>query len=243
MSKRKENMQSNDGSYVVTHSKKMNVFAFIVCLLLAFCIWVYVMNMENGDYMKSFTLFIEVVGEDQLYEKTGLRVFDDSAMATMANVTVQGTKADVQKYREQDFRAYIDVSDLKEPGKTTVGINVETPNSSVKVFSTDPMTVKVYVDYEETKTVRVAVETKGTNITDYTLDYPTVEISGPADFVNQVETAKVQLDTKNYDVGDEMAIDNIRLYGEKNNLLSNLNLTVQPETVTVTVNQVEKKDA
>lgn len=33
--------EHNDGSYVVKKSKKTNVLAFILCLLIAFVIWAY----------------------------------------------------------------------------------------------------------------------------------------------------------------------------------------------------------
>ena len=36
----------NDGDYVVKKSKKNNVFAFIVCVLIALTIWIYTKNTE-----------------------------------------------------------------------------------------------------------------------------------------------------------------------------------------------------
>ena len=227
---------------MVKTSKKANIFAFIVCFFLAFCIWLYVMNMENGDYTKTFTLSIEVVGEEVLFEKTGLRLFDDSATATTANVTVQGTKADVQKYKEQDFRAYIDVSGLTEAGKATVGISVETPTSAVKVMSSDPMTVKVYADYENTVTVELRVSNPNPEVKKFEATATSVVISGPESFVNQVQYVQAQLPVDRYEEGDTVELTNLRVYGEKNLPLSMLNLTVEPDTVVITVLTVENSD-
>ena len=38
--------ERSDGSYVVKKSRKSNIFAFILCLLLAFFIWAYTQSTE-----------------------------------------------------------------------------------------------------------------------------------------------------------------------------------------------------
>lgn len=37
----------DDGSYVIKKSRKFDIFAFVVCLLVAFVIWVYAAGREN----------------------------------------------------------------------------------------------------------------------------------------------------------------------------------------------------
>ena len=39
--------EHDDGTYIVKRSKKSNVFAFIVCVLIAFVIWAYAESTEN----------------------------------------------------------------------------------------------------------------------------------------------------------------------------------------------------
>ena len=39
--------ERDDGSYVVKKSKKHSIFAFIVCVLIAFVIWAYVEATDN----------------------------------------------------------------------------------------------------------------------------------------------------------------------------------------------------
>ena len=38
--------ERSDGSYVVKKSRKSNIFAFVLCLLLAFFIWAYTQSTE-----------------------------------------------------------------------------------------------------------------------------------------------------------------------------------------------------
>ena len=241
MSKKNEYRQNDDGSYVIQKNKKGNVIAFVLCFFVAFCIWIYVMNMENGDYSKTLSLSIEVVGEEELYAKTGLKIFEDSTTVSTVNITVQGTKADVQKYKEQDFRAYINVSDLTESGKASLGIHVETPTSAVKVISTDPTTVKVTVDYEKSKEVPLRVH-RDPRIT-CSADMQTITVKGPQDYVNQIEYVQVSLPNDEYTTGDTVVINSMKVFNDRENLISNLNLTFLPETVTVTVLTVEEEDA
>ena len=48
MSKQKQNEQTHDdGSYVVNKSRKRNIIAFILCVLIAFVIWLYASNIEE----------------------------------------------------------------------------------------------------------------------------------------------------------------------------------------------------
>ena len=48
MSKRKEKEHGyDDGSYVIKKSRKSSLFAFILCLLIAFAIWLYAANKEQ----------------------------------------------------------------------------------------------------------------------------------------------------------------------------------------------------
>lgn len=49
MFKRKQNQVAHDdGSYAKKSNKKINIFAFILCLLIAFVIWLYASNLEKN---------------------------------------------------------------------------------------------------------------------------------------------------------------------------------------------------
>ena len=43
-----DEQERNDGSYVVKKNRKTNVFAFILCILLAFFIWAYTESVDMG---------------------------------------------------------------------------------------------------------------------------------------------------------------------------------------------------
>ena len=50
MSKRKRNESSRDEeTYVAKKNGKVNIFAFILCVLIAFIIWLYASNLEKKN--------------------------------------------------------------------------------------------------------------------------------------------------------------------------------------------------
>ena len=67
MSKRKRNeSSSNGGNYVAKKNRKLNIFAFILCLLIAFVAWLYASNLEarpKADLAASKD-YVEAVVED-----------------------------------------------------------------------------------------------------------------------------------------------------------------------------------
>ena len=44
---------NDDGSYVVKKSRKSNIFAFILCVIIAFVIWLYATSVEMNEQKKA----------------------------------------------------------------------------------------------------------------------------------------------------------------------------------------------
>lgn len=232
---------NDDGSYVVKKSRKLNILAFILCVAASFFIWIYVMNTQNSDYTKTFSISVEVINEDDLLSATGLGIFGE--VEKTAVVTIQGTKSDVQKYSEKDFRAYIDASSIKEKGNTPLSVVVETPTAAVSVVSVEPKTITVYADQLEEKTVKIDPYCNGDH--DNTLllssDIKNIKISGPSTYVEKVVSARVNVPHRNnYKVGDTIVASDIRIYDADNKQLSSLHITFDHESIVVKVDAVNE---
>ena len=228
---------SSDGAYVVKKSKKLNIFAFVICVLAAFSVWLYVKNTQTSDYTKTFTITVEAINMEKLEEETGLSIFGLSE--TQASVTLSGKKSDVQKYSEKDFRAYIDVSAIDRVGYAALSVAVEVPSSDVKVMTVEPQKVTVYADHMQTKTVSAECRHSDNEDSPYTFDLNVkqIEISGPAAFVDKIFKAQVDVPAGEYDVGDTIPTqaENIKFFGETKTLLSSLYITVETEGINVKV--------
>ncbi|MBO5415795.1 MAG: hypothetical protein J6A83_04120 [Clostridia bacterium] len=234
-----EQMSVEGGAYVIKKNKKLNILAFILCLLASFFIWVYVMNTQNSNYTKTFSIAIEVINEDKLLEERGLSVFGVPEFPV--SVTIQGKKSDVQKFSEQDFRAYIDVSTLKEAGSASVSVAVETPTTAVSVMEVSPKTINIHVDSLETVSVPIYAhphEGIGFEINDITH----VEISGPKAYVEAIHEAIVEIPhSDDYSEGETVISSDIKIYDKNKKQLSSLYMEFGVESVSVKVVSVNEQ--
>ncbi|MBE6530735.1 MAG: hypothetical protein E7679_01395 [Ruminococcaceae bacterium] len=232
---RSQNKVSGDGSYVVKKNGKLNILAFALCVLAAFFIWIYAMNTQNSNYTKTFSIDIEVINEIDLLDEKGLSVF--GLPEEQVSITIQGTKADVQKYTEKEFRAYIDLSNIDEKGMAVLSVNVETPSSTVSVIATEPKTVTVYADEmlekkiedfgaycDEEENYKLSVEKQ-----------ESITVVGPKTYVEKIDSARVVIPYGNYDDGENISSNEVRIYDKDKRELSLLYITVTPENFVVKV--------
>ena len=69
MSKRKHNQTARDeGSHFVEKNKKFHIFAFILCVLIAFVIWLYASNLEKNKEATNITNNTQAAVTAQLSE-------------------------------------------------------------------------------------------------------------------------------------------------------------------------------
>ena len=232
---RSQSSVSGDGSYVVKKNGKLNICEDALCVVAAFFIWIYAMNTQNSNYTKTFSVDIEVINEIALLNDKGLCAF--GLPEDQVSITIQGTKADVQKYSEKEFRAYIDLSNIDEKGTAVLSVNVETPASSVSVIATEPKTVTVYADEmlekknedfgaycDEAETYRMSVEKQ-----------ESITVVGPKTYVEKIESARVVIPYGGYDVGENISSNDVRIYDKDKRELSLLYITVTPENFVVKV--------
>ncbi|MBQ8140212.1 MAG: hypothetical protein IJ038_00765 [Clostridia bacterium] len=237
--KSEKEIAGGDGSYVVKKNKKLNLFAFILCFVASFFIWIYVMNTQNSNYTKTFSIAIEVINESELLSEQGLSVF--GLPERTASVTIQGKKSDVQKYSEKDFRAYIDVSVITEKGSVPVSIAIETPTTAVSVIAIEPKTFTVYADYLDTKTVAIEPFSPDSATALFSSDTSSLTITGPRAYLEKISSAKVAVPYyDSYSAGTLIPSSDIRLYDDKDKQLSSLYMTFDKDSITVKVEETDE---
>lgn len=222
-----------------TKKKKFNIFAFVLCVIAAFMIWIFVMNTQNSTYTKTFAISIEVINEEKLLQNSGLTIF--GAPEKQANITIQGKKIDIQKYSEKDFRAYIDVSSITEKGNHPVSVVVETPTNIVTVMAIDPKTITVYADKLESTDVSLeAYCQNGEEKYILSTEDVALKVTGPATYVEKIAKAKIRIPSASYNVGDTVLSSDIELYDAKSKQLSRLYMTFDPEEIKVIIKEINE---
>ncbi len=189
---------SNNGAVVAKKNKKISILAFAGCFLLAFVIWIYVMNVKISDNTKTFNIKMDIKGETDLLEDKNYSVF--GATETLVKVTVQGTNADLNKCSEKDFGVYVDVSDIENVGRTSLNIVVESKSSAVSVKSNDPLQTSLFIDEKVSESIAInsVNEGNGSDVS-VSINKDVILVEGPKTHVSQISYAKIFLN--NSDTG------------------------------------------
>ena len=185
-------IEQAEGNITVKKNKTIDFIAKIICLLLAFFLWYYAVSVDTVNYEEEFAeIPVEIVnkGEYAVLSGDGITV----------DVTVSGNRGAVQKLKNSDIRAYVDVSNVTEAGEKLFDIQFKLP-SGVTLEKTSVGAVTVYLDNKASKSV--SVEAKPFNYSmssEYTLNIskiPDIVITGPEQIVNKVARAELPVDLK-----------------------------------------------
>ena len=213
-------------------------FSKILCFIVAFGIWIYVVNVTTQDYEKTFSLIdITVEGWEELLDDTNLSVVN--LEESKISVTVKGLRNDISKLTPSDFKAYIDISNLTEGGKHDLEVSVDLP-STVSLVSKYPESVTISVDENIEREIAVEIDVSEYSMdTIYEMGTPecditSIKVAGPSDVLDRVKSAKAFIN-----LGTVMTSTVIRteivLVDKAGNSIDTTYLTLDNTSVTVTV--------
>ncbi len=176
-------------------------FAKISCFLIAFVIWLYVMQVDSPDHEETFYSVDVVLTNTAVLEGTGgLSVY--SGYGATVDITVVGKKSTINKLTGEDLHVTADVSAITEAGMHSVPVHVELP-SGLSLGSVSQGFIQVYADEKSSRVVDVR-----TKITSFTMEhqlqmgepspaYDTVVVTGPRNALNDIAYAQVTLSLGN----------------------------------------------
>ena len=196
-----------------TRKRKHDIGPKIVCLLIAIIIWVYMINMHDTDTTETLTLKIDVVGVDILSaEKDGMAVY--AMDKKTVNITVKGTNRDLKKFADTDYRATIDVSQIKNVGEHSIPVVIKTPeNSTIALVIAEPSSVSLYSDIETKVIVPLEAVLHGAENQKYAAeisqDY--IEVKGPKSVVEKFSRAVAEF-SGSLSTGQAYPVSTVRFY-------------------------------
>lgn len=173
------------------------IFPWLICLITAFGIWLYVMNVNSDVYEKTFTLIdIAVEGAEDMESLSNLSVVE--VEGGKLSVTVTGLRSDIAELTAEDFMAYIDISTLDSAGKHACEVKLKTP-ATVSVTAKEPSSISVSVDSIKTVEVPVIIEKSSYSMSsDYylgeiTTDISSVNVTGPGTIIDRIVAARAEI--------------------------------------------------
>ncbi len=171
--------------------------AKILCLLIAFVIWFYVMQVDSPEYTETFhSVDVSLSNTAILEGEQGLSVY--SGYGATVDITIIGQKSLIDKLSADDFSVSADLSQINTPGMHSVAVDVKLP-SGVSMEALSQNTVQVYVD--EKSSVVTEIRAKLTAFTiesqlqmgELKPEYDTVIVTGPKTALEDVAYAEVSL--------------------------------------------------
>lgn len=178
--------------------KKHAVIPKLICVAVAFLLWIYVFQMDSVETESTFSgVTINLENSDVIENENSLYVY--SGYGNLVDVTVIGRKSVIKDYTAEDIRVTADLSEIKEPGEYFVKLSANLPNG-LTLSELSAYTVSVYVDVKDTKTLDVSARMiSGTVSEKYELGelvpkYNTVVVTGPKTALDDISGAQVKLE-------------------------------------------------
>ena len=214
-----------------------NLVAWILCLVAAFVMWIYVMAVESPEHEQIFShLPVELTGTETLSENE-LAVY--SGYGTMIDVTLSGKKSVVSRLSERDIVVTADLKNITDGGRYTLKVAVDVP-AGCKLAGMSQNTISVYVDQAMTISVDLTERRINTNLPEGcytgTVDFPVdkITVTGPRNVLSRVDGAEVTLDLADVTRTTNVSAPVI-LVNAKGEALSSPYIDYSPTTVSVTV--------
>lgn len=183
--------------------RKSKVYSMILSVVIAFGLWLYVVNNVSSEADVTFNnIPIVREGEAVLTERN---LMVTSISANSVSVNLAGARDDLNRVDSSNTSAKVDLSKITEPGEKiqltyTMSYPADVANNAFEVSEKNPAYIYVDVDYRRTYEIPVQVKWMGSrsenyiyDTENYTLDNTVITITGPASVADQIDRAEIEV--------------------------------------------------
>lgn len=183
---------------------KSKIGPLLLSLVLAIGLWMYVITTVSPNSKTTISnVEVDFEGESWLLENRNLMITD--GMDTTVDLELSGNRSDLNKLNRSNVTLKVDLTRIYEAGETELSFTPVYPSevspSAITVDSRNPASIKLTVEKRLTREIPVRVVFTGAvpegfiaDTENYELDYPVVNIKGPASVVELIEQARVEVD-------------------------------------------------
>jgi len=167
------------------NNKKFNI---VLSLLIAIGIWAYVIGETNPTATKVYRDVPIQLANQQVLEANGLAISDVSAETL--NVTLTGTRANINKTDISDITAWVDLADVAM-GENQLRVSIRVPDN-VDIEDKSLNKITITVDKRVSKEFKINPEYEGTFPTEeepitVEMNRDSVTVTGAASLVEKVD--------------------------------------------------------
>lgn len=210
--------------------RRLDLIPRLICVLVAFIIWIWMVNLNDTDLTEKLTFDIELVGvtlndDNMMIIENG----DDDIIIYGVNrnkvsVTVQGSNRDIRRFEDENGKITIDaaslnLSDIAADGSFTIPFEFDLPEGSdLKIIESEPLEITFFADeYVENAEIPLRVassEELSNTVIQYKFspeitgwnENGTVNVSGPEKIISQIASVKVAYDANFVNSKDELEL-------------------------------------
>lgn len=182
---------------------KNKILTILLCIAIAFGLWLYVITYEYTQIEYTFyNVEVQMLGESVLQDR-GLMIASDSEYTV--DLTISGKRSDISKLKSSDITVLLDLTAIHEAGERTMSYDVSFPgdiqNSALEIVRRSPESIQLTIAQWESKDIPVKHEILGTPAEGFmvdedgiTLSHKLVNISGPKDLLDKISVGKIAVD-------------------------------------------------
>lgn len=187
--------------------KKNKVYSMILSVMVAFGLWLYVVNNVSSEMDATFNNIPVVREGESVLKERNLMV--TSISHEFVSLNLFGARDNLNKVDSSNTSVKIDLSNIQEPGEKipmtyVPSYPVDISAGALEVLEKHPTEIYVSVDYRRTFEVPVQVKWTGNRSEKYiydtencVLDNTTITITGPAEVADQIAQALIEVDLTN----------------------------------------------
>ena len=184
---------------------KSKIWSFFLSLTIAFGLWYYVISVVSpGSEGWYYDIPVVFEGATVLTDDRGMMIVSKKEDVTV-DLKLSGNRTDLAKVDKGNITIKVDLSKVYDPGEHELSYTWvfpgDVPQGALTVESKYPETIKLTVEKRLKKSVDVKVNFTGSAAENYmadtenrVLDYPTINVSGPASVVALIDHAKIDVD-------------------------------------------------
>lgn len=186
---------------------KKKIGTALLALLISFGLWLYVISVVSPESEQTYYNIPVVFNGANILEGRGLMM--TSSNDVKVNLTLSGTRTDLNKLNSSNITIIADLSGITSAGEHVIHYSISYPGSAsdggFKVLDQKPQQITVQVKAWAKKDIPVEVDFVGeVPSMDYIvdrqnvhLDHSSVTVSGPREIVDQIDKAMITVDLTN----------------------------------------------
>ena len=183
---------------------KSKMGPLLLSIVVAIGLWMYVITTVSPNSKTTISnVEVDFEGESWLLENRNLMITD--GMDTTVDLELSGNRSDLNKLNRSNITLKVDLTKIDSPGIKKLDYQIiypgDVPNDALNEESRYPDKITITVEKKISKPVDVQVNFVGSakdgyiaETEEYVLDYPAVNIQGPASVVEKIAYARIDVD-------------------------------------------------